>query len=199
MACVTTVVLCAVAWHAFGPTPPPPPPSVGMSAPALRLRDRSTNEPQFWMAPRGRITWLSFVRLNHKQGAADLATLDRCWRKFQARESFSALAIVCDDGAIPEALELPIALASEVTRQTFMRSGQEVQMLHYLIDQEGKIVAIARGTGATLDRLITLTEERLKFLEPVDRTRFAAEIGEDPRSIGGNSAQLPSQISIASS
>ena len=173
MAIATTLVLCAIAWKAFAPTPHPPPPTVGMNAPPLRLRDPFTKEPQFWVAPRGRITWLSFVSLNHPQGIADLTALQKTWRKLDARSAFSALAIVCDDVTVPETLSLPIALATETTRRTFLSTQRELQMLHYLVDEEGKIVVVARGSGATLDRLIALAVERLKTIAPIDRSRFA--------------------------
>ncbi len=173
MAVATTAIIMIVAWRAFGPTPLPPPPSVGMHIPALRLRDPTTREPQFWMAARGRVTWLSFLTLKHPNGPTDLIELNRIWRKFRTRESFSSLAILCDDGPVPDVPQMPLASATDATRREFLRPETDAAMLHYLIDEEGKIVAIARGTGAALDRLIMLAEERLKFLEPVDRSKFA--------------------------
>ena len=144
-----------------------------MSIPPLKLRDPSTNEPQFWTAARGHVTWLSFLTLKHPRGSSDLIELNRIWRELQSRSAFSGLAIVCDDGPIPALIDMPLANATDATRQAFLRPETDLAMLHYLIDEEGKIIAIARGSGAALDRLLLLARDRLKFLEPVDQSKFA--------------------------
>jgi len=186
MALVTSVAIVWAFWLRFAPgnAPRVEPPAVGSSPPALRLLDRETSRPisPGLIGPRGRVVWLTFWSAATASGRADLPGLESVWARLKARPRF-VMAAAAVESDRPEAVRsalagvkatLPVYLAPPETRRAFGAEAVANLPLHLLIDESGKVGAIAHGGGdATLSRLADQAERWLDELEPLGRTRFA--------------------------
>ncbi len=182
MVLVTVLALVGTAWLRFGSTPPAEPPKVGATPPALRLLDPVTAEPLVLIGLRGKVVWVSFWSAGTRPGWADLAELDKVWDRLKARSRF-AMAAVAVEADRPEQVRaarsearasVPVYLAPPETIRSFGAVGADLP-LHVLIDDEGRVAAVARGRGrAILDRLTRQAGALLDALEPLGPTRFAA-------------------------
>ncbi|HEX8202362.1 MAG TPA: hypothetical protein VF590_17930 [Isosphaeraceae bacterium] len=180
MAVVTLGALAAAAWLRFGPAPAASTPAVGAVAPPLRLLDPDSGEPVVLLGLRGRVVWVTFWAARSPSGPAVLKALDGIWGRSRARSRFTmvAAAVDADDpapvrAAVSEAgVDVPVFLASPETRRAF---GAGDGVLHVVIDEVGRVTAIASGMAEeTLSRLSDLVGRRLDDLEPFGGRRFAA-------------------------
>jgi hypothetical protein len=186
MALVAAVALAWAAWLRFGPGPPPAPPSIGTTAPPLRLLDLQQAQPIVLAGLRGRVAWVVFWSASTPSAQHDLRALEAAWQRLKSWRQFALVAAATeanDPAHVREALTqaaatLPVYLASPETARAFGAGGQA---LHVLLDEDGRIVAIARGCdAATIDRLIRQAEMRLELIEPKPRGRFALLSGYVP-------------------
>jgi hypothetical protein len=59
--------------------------------------------------------------------------------------------------------------------------GTAIPPLHVLIDEDGRILALARGAGRpTIARIADQARRRLAELDPLDHTRFAHAVPRPP-------------------
>lgn len=178
MALVTTVALAWGAWLRFGPPPPAEPPGIGGTPPPLGLLDANTEEPLVLLGLKGRVVWLTFWTAG---SPADLGTLDRVWARFRLRNRFTMVAAAVDSAApgrvravVDHARSgLPVYLATPQTCRAFGALPPNLP-LHVLIDETGRVGAVAQGSSRELlDRLQGQAERWLDELEPIGKTRFA--------------------------
>jgi hypothetical protein len=197
MAVVTGLALAWAAWLRFGPGPTPEPPTVGGAPPSsvLRLLDPNTSEPLRLplTGPARRVVWVSFWSAAAPGSRADLTGLQAAWSRLKARPRFvmAAAAIEADrpaavrEAAAAAGATLPVYLAPPETRRAF-GAGPENLPLHLLIDETGRVGAVARGGDSpTLTRLADQAERWLDELEPLGRARFARS-RDAGRVIGGD-------------
>jgi hypothetical protein len=186
MTAVIVVSLARVAWVRWGPTPRPEPPAVGKSIPPLRLRDPSTAEPLAWVAPRDRVTWLTFYSATDPAASSDLIELESTWNRFRQRAHFAMLAVATNPGKEADVARLlirarstfPAAVATQSTLVAF-DADRGTLPLHLILNTDGTPLAIARGrpTGQ-LDRLIEAVSRRLSELDPTGGARFAFRLDQ---------------------
>ena len=181
MAAVTTAALVWAAWLRFGPPPPPEPPAPGAWPPPLHLLDPADGEPVLLMG-RGKVVWVTFWSTASPSAAADLARLDRAWSGLKGRRRFLAVAAAVDadrPGRVAGVLAAaragrPAYLATPGTRRAF---GVGEPPLHVLIDESGRVAAVARGwRDATLDRLARQAGAALDVADPGGDARLAGPI-----------------------
>jgi len=191
LAVVTTAARGWAAWQRFGPPPPPEPPVPGAWPPPLRLLDPADGEPVLLMG-RGKVVWVTFWSAASGSAAAELARLDRAWAGLRGRRRFLAVAAAVDAdrpgrlAGVRAAARAgrPVYLATPGTRRAFGVAGAP---LHLLIDESGRVAAVARGWGeATLDRLARQAGAALEGSEPAGDARLAGPIPPDrPSRIRG--------------
>lgn len=177
MALVALLALAWAGWLRFGPQPISEPPPVGSLAPPLSVTDPETHESVVLVARPGRILWVSFWSPTGRTGPTEAAELDRIWRRFRSRPPFAMVAASLDPGptdrwrtALAETSpDLPVFLTSDASRRAY---GVANSPLHVLIDDEGRIVAMARGGGENLEALARQAERLLDEIDPPGR-RFA--------------------------
>ena len=178
MALVTTAALGWAAWLRFGPPPPPEPPAPGAWPPPLRLLDPADGEPVVLMG-RGKVVWVTFWSAASGSAAADLGRLDRAWAGLRGRRRFLPIAAAVDAegpgrmAGVRAAAHAgrPVYLATPETRRAF---GVAAPPLHLLIEESGRVAAVARGwEPATLDRLARQAGVALDVLEPGGDLRLA--------------------------
>jgi hypothetical protein len=186
MVVVTLGALGTAAWLRFGPPPAAPTPAVGAMAPPLRLLELDSGEPVVLLGLHGRVVWVTFWTARSPSGRAVLATLGGVWARFRARSRFTmvAAAVEADDpapvrAAVAEAgVDVPVFLASPQTRRAF---GAGDVPLHVVLDEGGRVAAVARGMAdETVTRLSELVERRLDDLEPFGERHFAARTSRNP-------------------
>src|SRR3954471_10941954 len=182
MATVTAVALASTLWLKLGPAPANEPPGVGATAPALRLIDASTAKPVVLIGLRGRLVWLAFWSGRSPTARSDLAGLGVVWDRLKGHPRFAmvAAAVDADDPAgarrVVDATgaRLPFYLATPEMCRAYGAEASRLPM-HVLIDEDGRVGAVARGRGTeTLERLARQAEDRLERLEPMGNTRFAS-------------------------
>lgn len=185
MVLVTVLALAGTAWLRFGPTPQAEPPKVGAVSPPLRLLDPVTAEPLVLIGLRGKVVLVSFWSAGTRPGRADLAELDKVWDRLKTHSRFAMAAVAVEadrpeqvKAARSEALaSVPVYLAPPETIRSFGAVGADLPM-HVLIDDEGRVAAVARGRGrALLEGLIRQAGDLLDALGPLGNTRFAAILG----------------------
>jgi hypothetical protein len=178
MAMVTSVALVWAAWLRFGPEGPAEPPAIGSQSPPLRLLDPETTEPLVLLGLRGRVVWVTFWTTG---SPSDVAGLDRVWRRLRGRRQFSMVAAAVDNpppGRVRAAVGqpksgLPVYLATPETCRAFGAASRNLP-LHLLIDERGRVGALARGSGnEILSRLSAQAERWLDAMEPLGDTHFA--------------------------
>jgi hypothetical protein len=175
-------VLGYTAWLRYGPKGPGEPPGVGQRPPALGLLDVRTREPLVLVGLRGRVVWISFLAAD---SPTQLAGLEGAWKRLSARRGFAmvAAAVEGQGGArsgdrLRANLEksrsaLPVYLATDETLRRFGTRRAKLP-LHILVDENGRVGAVAQGEGGEVfARLVGQAERWLDELEPLGPTRFA--------------------------
>jgi hypothetical protein len=190
IATVTVMALGWVVWQRFGPPSRPEPPGLGAKSPPLRLIDPVTLEPIVLLGLRGKLVWLTFWSVDSPSARSDLGALERVWKRFKERERFAMAAVAVESGSsdrLRAALTashatLPAYLASPATSRAFGAEGTDLP-LHFLIDETGRVAAVSRGGGPSLDRLADKAETWLDELQPFAKTRFAGVKVPDGRAL----------------
>jgi hypothetical protein len=181
MVVVTAVALLGAAWLRTRRPPADEPPAVGAIVPPLRLLDLETSEPVVLVGLRGKVVWVIFWSADSKSARSDLAAIESAWIALKTRGRFAMVPAAVETDkpdrvravTAETATKLPVYLASAETRRRF-GAGKANPPLHVLIDAEGRIATIARGTSQqTIDRLINQAKKLLDELGPSDDTRFA--------------------------
>ncbi len=182
LAVATSAAIGWVVWNHLGHTPPRNPPKVGTSPPPLRLLDVQTSEPLLLVGLRGKIVWIMFWSATAPADRAVIEDLASVTKQLQGRSRFSVVVVAVDRDsadavkAASKALKgsLPVYIASEETQRAYGVTARQLPV-HFLIDDDGQIGVIARGSDhATLARLADQAETWLDSLEPLGRTRFAS-------------------------
>jgi hypothetical protein len=186
-----SVVLClialalasATAWLRLGPGLWPAPPKLGSPLPPTRLGRLQDDEQLLLLGLEGRVTWLVFLSAESAEGRAALPRLEAAWKRLKSSRRFAMVAAAVEQdvpGRLRTALaeyrgegRLPLYLAGRDARRTFGVDGAEAPW-HFLVDPDGRIAAIARGSGAeTIDRLAKQAGGWLESMEPLEAPRFA--------------------------
>jgi hypothetical protein len=183
MSGITIAALIGAARLRYGPwpTPEPPPVTVGTEAPPLRLLDLETSDPLVLVGLRGKVVWVVFWSAAAPSGRACLPELAAAVKTLRAHRRFAVVTAAAESGnptsvrdAVAAAgVDLPVYLAS---RETLRRYGarRADPPLHVLIDEDGRVIALARGAGRpTLDRIAQQARLRLDVLDPLGETRLA--------------------------
>jgi hypothetical protein len=189
LAAITVVAFGWTAWRRFGPEPATEPPAVGTLAPRLRLLDPATSRPLVMLGLRGRIVWLAFWSAASPARGSDLAALERAWVKLKGHPRFAMVAAAVDcpprDTHLAAGGRLPVYLATPETTRAFGAHARHLP-LHILIDETGRVGAVAHGMSAeTLAHLGEQAETWLDALEPPGNTRLATRSlssGRGPRA-----------------
>jgi hypothetical protein len=182
MATVAIAALLAAAWFRSGSTTKVKSISVGESAPLLRLTDLDSGEPLVMLGLKGKVVWLVFWSAGARDAPQSLAAIARASSKLRSHRRFAILTAAAEadnPGRVRAALaesqsDLPAYLASADNRLRFGAENADPP-LHVLIDAEGQVLTIARGTSqSTLDRIADQARRHLDELAPADNTRFAS-------------------------
>jgi hypothetical protein len=194
MVVVTILALGGTAWMRFRRDAGPPPPAVGTKLPPLELLDTDTSESMILLGLRGKVIWLSFWSAANPSSAAQLVDLGKATRRLREYQHFVLIAPAIEaehpevvQAAIQQAeSDVPVYLAGRATRLRFgvdvgpgggseTRRGEADLPLHLLVDVDGRILAMARGSSpATLSRIARQAQERLDEVDPGGAVRFAA-------------------------
>jgi hypothetical protein len=184
MLVVTVASLLGAAWLRTRRLPKNEPPAVGGLAPPLRLLDLATLEPVVLVGLRGKVVWVVFWSADSRSSGSSLAAIEAAWNTLKAHGRFAMVAAAvdaADPGRVRTAtaesgVKLPVYLASTETSRRF-GALQADPPLNVLIDADGRIVAIARGTSpATIERVAGQARRLLDELGPLDETRFASGV-----------------------
>ncbi len=181
MVVVTAASLLGAAWLRTRRQPADEPPAVGALAPPLRLLDLETSEPVVLVGLRGKVVWVVFWSADSPSAKSSLTAIESAWNSLKARGRFAMVAAAVESD-LPDRVravtaesnvKLPVYLASAETRRRF-GAGEADPPLNVLIDPEGHIATISRGTGEkTIDRIANQARRLLDDLGPVENTRFA--------------------------
>ena len=182
MVVVTAASLVGAAWLRARPLPKNEPPAVGAVAPPLRLLDRETSEPVVLVGLHGKVIWVVFWSAESQSARSNLAAIEQAWNSLKARGQFT-MVVAAIEAENPDRVraaaaasggKLPIYLASFETRRRY-GAVQAVPPLNVLINADGRIATLARGTSPqTLDRIADQARRMLDELGPADDTRFAS-------------------------
>jgi hypothetical protein len=184
MVIVTITSLLGAVWLRTRRLPQNEPPAVGALAPPLRLLDLETSEPIVLVGLRGKVVWVVFWSAESTSWGSNAAAIERAWRTLEADGRFAmvAAAVEFDDpgrvraAAARSGVKLPVYLASAETRRRFGALQADPPM-NVLIDADGRIATIARGTSPqTIKRIAGQARRLLDELGPVDETRFATAV-----------------------
>jgi hypothetical protein len=179
MAAIAAIALAATAWLRFRPAPMPEPPPVGSLAPLMKLTPVDA-EPVGPLGAPGKVTWLTFWSVRSDPKA--LVPLEAVWVRLKDRPRFAMFAVAVEaDGAAPvrsakaaAGTTVPTYLADPATRRAF---GVGRPPLHVLLDEEGRVAAVATGSDpATFDRLRRRAEALLQEIEPLGKERLASAV-----------------------
>lgn len=182
MIAVTAASLLGAAWLRTRRSTTDEPPAVGGLAPPLRLLDPETSEPLVLVGLRGKVVWVVFWSANSPSARSSLAAIEAAWHSLQTRGRFAMVpvAVETDDPdrvrtvAAASRVKLPIYLAGAESVRRF-GAGDADPPLNVLIDAEGRIASIARGTSEqTMGRIASQARKMLEELGPADDTRFAS-------------------------
>lgn len=180
---VTLALVVATAWLRLGPGLWPAPPTVGSPLPPTRLERLRDDEQLLLLGMEGRVTWLVFLSAESVEGRALLPQLESVWKKLLPTKRFALVAAAVDQsvpGRLRTALaeyqgegRLPLYLAGRDARRGFGVDGADPPW-HFLVDPEGRIATIARGSGKeTIDRLAKQANRWLESLAPLDAPHYA--------------------------
>jgi peroxiredoxin len=176
--------LLGAVWLRTRRPPQNEPPAVGALAPPLRLLDLETSEPIVLVGLRGKVVWVIFWSADSTSARSSLAAIESAWSalKTDGRFAVVAAAVETDNpvrvraAAAASGVKLPVYLASAETRRRF-GALQADPPLNILIDADGRIATIARGTSPkTIDRIAEQARRLLDELGPIEDTRFASAV-----------------------
>jgi hypothetical protein len=156
---------------------------VGSLAPPLRLLDLETSEPIVLVGLRGKVVWVVFWSADSSSVGSSLAAIGSAWGELKTEPRLATAAAAVEVGdrdrvrvraaAAESGVKLPVYLATAETRRRF-GALQADPPLNVLIDGDGHIATIARGTSPqTIERITAQARRMLDELGPVDETRFA--------------------------
>jgi hypothetical protein len=183
MAAVTIVALLTFVWFRIGSSTSGKPLAVGDPAPLLWLVDLDSSEPSPVLGLKGKVVWIVFWSAEAPDAPQSLAAIAHASSKLRAHRRFNmftaAVGAAKPDrvraAASQSGAALPIQLASADSIRRFGAENADPP-LHVLIDEDGRVIALARGAGhSTLDRLAEQAERRLDELDPQGTTRFALQ------------------------
>lgn len=194
LALATAVALAVLAYRQFRPEPIGEPPRIGSLAPPLALVDPVTGRPTLVLAEPGRVVWVTFWASAGAASSAETAQLERIWRRFRARRPFALIVATLDDAEAARlrtalagsAPDLPIYVATPATRRAY---GVNTPPLHFLIDEDGRVVAAVRGDGGNLEGMARQATDLLDAIEPPGG-RFASRAGQPPGNAFTNAISL---------
>jgi hypothetical protein len=180
MAGVTVAASLGAAWFYFGRQPSERSLVVGSPAPLLQLIDLETSEPLVLAGLHGKVVWIVFWSAGSTSGPSSLPVIARAWSRLKEHRRFGMAAAAIDSEparvravVADSQFEMPVYLASPESRRRFDAEVADPP-LNVLVDAEGKVAAIARGTAPqTIDRLARQASRLLEELDPQGRTRFA--------------------------
>jgi hypothetical protein len=185
MAWAIVLLLGWAAWLWFGPKPLPEPLQVGSVLPPLRLIDLESSQPLVLLNFKGKIVWVVFWSAASPAARSSLQRLDMVWKQFRSHRRFALVAAAVDADR-PEQVRaalaavqgsLPVYLAGPETKRRFGVDRVDPP-LHFLVDVQGRIAALARGAGReTIDRLADQAQRWLDELDPLGKTWFALAVG----------------------
>jgi hypothetical protein len=185
MMAVTAAALLGAVWLRARRSPHDESPAVGALAPPLRLRDLETSEPVVLVGLRGKVIWVVFWSAESNSAHLSLAALEPAWSSLSKRGRFTMLAAAVEidqpdrvrDRVADSGAKLPVYLASDETRRQFGVVTTD-SPLNVLIDADGRIAAIARGTNdQTIERIVNQAKQLLDELPPINDTKFAIAAG----------------------
>jgi hypothetical protein len=197
MVVVTVASLLGAAWLQSRRRPQNEPPAVGALAPPLRLLDLETSEPIVLVGLRGKVVWVVFWSADSASAGSSLAAIGPAWGSLKTQGRFAMVAAAVDAGepdrvrtaAAQSGVKLPIYLASAETRRRFGADTADPP-LNILIDPEGRIATMARGTNPqTIERIAGQARRLLDELGPVDETRFASGVLRERTNLAGREAE----------
>jgi len=182
MALVTVAASLGAAWFYFGSHREEGSLVVGSPAPLLQLIDMETSEPLVLAGLRGKVVWIIFWSAGSTSGPASLPVIERAWNRLKEHRRFGMAAAAVDSeparvrAVVAEfGFEMPVYLASPESRRRFHAELADPP-LNVLLDADGRVAAIARGTAPqTIDRLVRQANQLLEELDPLGRTRFAGQ------------------------
>jgi hypothetical protein len=184
MVVVTVASLLGAVWLQTRRMPRNESPAVGALAPPLRLLDLETSEPTVLVGLRGKVVWVVFWSADSTSGRSCLGAIESAWStlKSQGRFAMVTAAVEANDpgrvraAAAASGVKVPVYLASAETRRRF-GALQADPPLNLLIDADGRIVTIARGTSPqTIERIAAQARRLLDELGPLENTRFASAV-----------------------
>jgi hypothetical protein len=188
MVVVTVASLLGAVWLRTRRPPEQETAVVGSLAPPLRLLDLESSEPIVLVGLRGKVVWVVFWSADSEAVGSSLAAIGSAWGKLKAepRLAMATAAVEVGDrdrvraAAAVSGVKLPVYLATAETRRRF-GALQADPPLNVLIDGDGHIATIARGTSPqTIERITAQARRMLDELGPVDETRFAsAELSQN--------------------
>ncbi|MGC8643603.1 MAG: TlpA family protein disulfide reductase [Isosphaeraceae bacterium] len=182
LAVLTVIFLGWTAWLRFGPPSASEPPSIGSALPPLKLLDLETGELRILLGLKGKVVWVVFWSADSPSCQTVLPRLERAWKRLRPHRSFTLVTAAAESqepDRVRTALaqsraSLPAYLATPETLRRFDAQHADPP-LHYLIDADGRVAALARGDGQdTIDRLTAEAREWLEHLGPLESTRFAS-------------------------
>ena len=182
LAVLTLIFLGWTAWLRFGPPSAPEPPSIGSALPPVKLLDLETGEPRLLVGLKGKVVWVVFWSAGSPSCQTVLPRLERAWKRLRLHRGFM-FAAAATDFAEPDRVRAALA-QSRTTLPAYLAAPETLRRLgarpadlplHYLIDADGRVAAMARGDGQdTIDRLTAEAREWLEHLGPLESTRFAS-------------------------
>ena len=132
---------------------------------------------------RGKVVWVVFWSANSLSGGSGLVAIEHAWSTLKSQGRFTVMAVAVDAdnpdrvraAVTANGVKLPVYLASAETRRQF-GALQADPPLNVLIDPDGRIATIARGTSPqTIDRIADQARRMLDQMGPVEDTRFAEQ------------------------
>lgn len=188
MLLATLAALGGAGWLRLGGSPTtqvPATAAVGAEAPPLRLIDPATSEPVAMVGLHDRVAWVVFWSAGAISGRDCLREMESSTRDLRrhARFAIVAAAVEADRGALARSeardagFPRPVYLAGPETCRRF-RADSADPPVHVLIDDRGRILAMARGADdGTIARIAEIARRRLDELEPAGETRLAGPVG----------------------
>jgi len=160
--------------------------AIGDATPLVQLIDLATSEPLVVLGLKGKVVWIVFWSAGATDAPKTLTALARVSSVLKPHPRFAMLtaAIEVDQPDKVRAVitatkvDLPVYLATPESRLRFGADTADPP-LHVLINAEGQIIAIGRGSGqSTINRFAEQAVHLLDQLDPEDNTRFAYQSTE---------------------
>ncbi|WP_337176710.1 hypothetical protein [Paludisphaera sp.] len=187
-------LLAGAAWLRFGPGRAAS--VMGEPMPPTRLSGLHDAGPRLLLGMEGRILWLVILPAEPDEAAPVLPELVSAWDLLKDDDRFGMAVAATDPlgvehaGAALESYrgKLPLYLAgADVPRSLGVEASGDPW--HFLIDHQGRVAAVARGSGKeTIDRLTKMASDWLDALAPAVEARFRVVLAGPPPD-GGRLAQ----------